>query len=301
MEEDGMTTTLFKTGGEPGERGYFRACPLGFFVFFVLVFLISGTGTAAFAASESGAPDKPVPQDEAFATVLAEADRGDPQALLTLGGFYAEGVGVQKNYSKARECYQKAADAGMAEGIYNVGVCWEVGMGSEADPKRAVDFFRKAAGMDLPQALFKMSFVLDAGSGVERDEKASVDYMAKAAAAGHPDAASIMGLVYLNGLRGQKQNTDEGLRLLKVAASSGNVEAMKNIAVVYKDGLGTAASPPEALKWYVIAEKCGYPAEALSSVTADLRKKLSGGEQKKAETEADAWISAARAAAAAGR
>jgi TPR repeat protein len=114
--------------------------------------------------------------------------------------------------------------------------------------------------------------------------------------AGHPDAASIMGIVYLNGLRGQKKNPAEGLRMLTIAALSGEVEAMKNIAVVYKDGMGVKASPHDALKWYVIAEKCGYPKEALSAATSELRKKLPGAQQKKAESEADAWIKDARAA-----
>jgi TPR repeat protein len=230
--------------------------------------------------------------------VRAEAESGDLRALITLGGFYAEGVGVAKNFSRARECYEKAADAGMAEGIYNVGVCWEVGMGSAADPARAAEFFRRAADMKLPQALFKMSVILDAGAGVARDEKASIGYMTRAAAAGHPDAASIMGLVYMNGLRGQEKNTDEGMKMLKIAASSGSVEAMKNIAVVYKDGIGVKASPSEALKWYVIAEKCGYPPEALSDVTGGLRARLTAEQQKKAESDADAWIKDARAAAA---
>jgi TPR repeat protein len=236
----------------------------------------------------------PVTQEQIFSRIQAEAAGGDLQALITLGGFYAEGLGVQKNYSRARECYERAAQAGMAEGLYNVGVCWEVGMGSEANPARAAEYFRRAADMGLPQALFKMSVILDSGSGVGRDEKASIDYMARAASAGHPDAASIMGLVYLNGLRGQKKDALEGLRMLKIAASSGGVEAMKNIAVVYKDGIGVQASPSDALKWYVIAEKCGYPAEALAAVTAELRKKLPRGRQREAELEADAWIKDAR-------
>lgn len=234
--------------------------------------------------------------EQAFSAVLAQAEKGDTGALIVLGGFYAEGVGVQKNFSKARECYEKAADAGMAEGVYNVGICWEVGMGSAADSARAAEYFRRAADMQLPQALFKMSVILDSGTGVERDEQASIGYMARAAASGHPDAASIMGLVYLNGLRGQKKNAEEGMKMLKVAASAGNSEAMKNLAVVYKDGIGIKASPQEALKWYVIAEKCGYPAEALSAITEDLRKKLSAEQQKRAETDADAWIRSAVAA-----
>jgi TPR repeat protein len=272
----------------------------------VLAMLASAPLHAAEAARSSriqqleqsmlGAQETAVTPEQAFTRVRAEAEKGDARALLTLGGFYAEGIGVQKNFSKARECYEKAAATGMAEGIYNVGICWEVGMGSEADSAQAAEYFKKAADMNLPEALFKMSVILDSGAGVKRDEKASVDYMARAAAAGHPDAASIMGLVYLNGLRGQKQNTQEGMKLLKAAASAGSVEAMKNIAVVYKDGIGIAASPTDALKWYVIAEKCGYPAEALSAVTAELRKKLSGEQQKRAETDADAWIKSAIAA-----
>jgi TPR repeat protein len=274
-------------------------------VFFLLLALLETAfpvraAAAAASMTSQSAQDKRGVQnvngqptlDQAFSEALAGAERGDPQALLKLGAFYAEGVVVQKNYSKARECYEKAAQAGLAEGIYNVAVCWEVGMGSEADPARAAEYFRKAADMMLPQALFKMSVILDSGFGVGRDEKASIGYMIKAAAAGHPDAAAIMGVVYMNGLRGQKKNAEEGMKMLKMAASSGRVEAIKNIAVVYKDGIGIKASPADALKWYVIAEKCGYPAEALSAVTGDLRKKLSKEQQKKAESEADAWIKA---------
>jgi TPR repeat protein len=235
-----------------------------------------------------------VTPEQAFSIVTAEAEGGDARALVTLGGFYAEGIGTPKNFSKARECYEKANQAGSAEGAYNVGVCWEVGMGSAADAVKAAEYFRRAADMKLPQALFKMSVILDSGTGVTRDEKASIGYMSRAAEAGHPDAAGIMGLVHLNGLRGQKKNAQEGMKMLNIAASAGNVEAMKNIAVVYKDGVGVKASPEEALKWYLIAEKCGYPAEALSAIKDGLMGKLTGEQMKKAESDANAWLKKAR-------
>ena len=238
-----------------------------------------------------------VTPEQAFNIVSTEAAGGNAQALITLGGFYAEGVGTPKNFSWARECYEKADRAGSAEGTYNMGICWEVGMGSAADAARAAEYFKRAADMKLPQALFKMSLILDAGTGVMRDEKASIDYMARAATAGHPDAAGIMGLVYLNGLRGQKKDLGEGVKMLNIAASAGNVEAMKNIAVTYKDGIGVRASPAEALKWYLIAEKCGYPEAALSAVKKDLEGKLNAEQMKKAESDANAWLDKARAAA----
>ncbi|MDR1732041.1 MAG: sel1 repeat family protein [Synergistaceae bacterium] len=282
------------------ETGRYRRLKAGVLMCVLAVFFTQEILTsAAFAASaETSRQENPSgTPEQAFAKIKTDAERGDTQALLTLGGLYAEGVGVSKNFSKARECYEKAAEAGMAEGIFNVGVCWEIGMGSEADPRRAAEYFRRAADMKLPQALFKMAVILDAGAGIERNEKASLRYMAQAAAAGHPDAASIMGVLWLNGLRGEKKNPKEGLKMLNVAASKGNVEAMKNIAVVYKDGIGVKASPADALKWYIIAEKCGYPTEALSGVTAEIRKKLSSDQRKKAESEANAWLKKARASA----
>jgi hypothetical protein len=68
---------------------------------------------------------------------------------------------------------------------------------------------------------------------------------------------------------------------------------MKNIAVVYKDGREIKASAIDALKWYLIAEKCGYPTEGLEDVKGELRKKLKKAELTKAETDADEWIKAA--------
>jgi TPR repeat protein len=249
-------------------------------------------GTRSSAAAAPPAPQSP---KEAFDAVLAQAERGDPRAMFTMGGLYVEGLIVQRNFSVAREWYEKSASAGLAEGIFNVGVCWETGMGSAADAAKAAEFFKRAADMNLPQALFKMSVILDAGAGVERNPAASMDYLKRAADARHPDAASIMGLVYVNGANGEKPDGDKGLVMLKIAAEAGNVEAMKNIAVVYKDGIAVKASPLDALKWYLIAEKCGFPKEGLADVTGELKKKLNKEQQKKAETDADAWVKTAAA------
>jgi TPR repeat protein len=249
---------------------------------------------APAASDPAPAPERKSPQ-EAMAEVLAQAERGDPQAMFTMGGLYVDGLIVQRNFSVAREWYEKSAAAGLAEGVFNVGVCWETGMGSAADAAKAAEFFKRAADMNLPQALFKMSVILDAGAGVERDPAAALDYLKRAADARHPDAASIMGLVYLNGANGEKPDGDKGLVMLKIAAEAGNVEAMKNIAVVYKDGIAVKASPADALKWYLIAEKCGFPKEGLEDVTGELKKKLNKEQQKKAETEADAWVKTATA------
>jgi hypothetical protein len=265
------------------------------FLFLVCAFALVYFAGSARAVDVSSLAPKPETPQEALTRVRSEADRGDARAMFTLGGFYVEGLIVQRNFSVAREWYEKSANAGLAEGVFNVGVCWETGMGSASDPAKAAEFFKRAADMNLPQALFKMSVILDGGLGVDRDQAASMSYLKRAADARHPDAASIMGLVYLNGTNGEPKNGNKGVSMLEIAAEAGNVEAMKNIAVVYKDGIEVLASPFDALKWYLIAEKCGYPKDGLTGVIDELRKKLKKDQQQKAETEADAWIKAAAA------
>jgi TPR repeat protein len=272
-------------------RSLFGSASRGYLLFACL--LVSVFSDAALAAGVTSRDARPEGPQEVFARVLSDAERGDAGAMFAMGGFYVEGLLVQRNFSAAREWYEKSAEAGLAEGIFNVGVCWETGMGSAADPVKAAGFFKRAADMNLPQALFKMSVILDGGLGVERDTSASMEYLKRAAAAGHPDAASIMGLVYLNGSNGEPRDGGRGVKMLETAAKGGSVEAMKNLAVVYKDGIEVPASPFDALKWYLIAEKCGYPKDGLAAVTGELRKKLKKDQQKKAETEADAWIKAA--------
>ena len=70
--------------------------------------------------------------------MAAEAAKGNVNAMLTLGRFYEQGVGVSRNYTKAMEWYDKAAKAGQPEGYYNLGVCYEIGMGVTADAAKAV-------------------------------------------------------------------------------------------------------------------------------------------------------------------
>jgi TPR repeat protein len=264
--------------------------------FLCLVCLAAFRGMAWGAASAPAAAAAPAPaQDpmEVMTAVRAEAERGDAGAMFTMGGIFVEGVIVPRNFSIAREWYEKAAKAGLAEGIFNVGVCWETGMGSAADITKAVEFYKRAADMNLPQALFKMSVLHDSGVGVTQDQAAAIDYLRRAAEAKYPDAAAIWGLICLNGSIGEPRDGAKGLSMLNVAAEAGNVEAMKNIAVVYKDGIEVKASAFDAMKWYLIAEKCGYPKGGdLEEVKGELRKKLKKDQHKNAETEADAWINA---------
>lgn len=257
-----------------------------------LIFSPAVSALAADAPQENKAAQaqRTITPEGAFSLMAGEAEKGNGRAMLTLGNFYEQGIGTPRNFIKAMEWFSKAADAGMAEGHYNLGVCYEIGMGNSGDMKKAVEQYQKAANMGLPLALQKMSLLYFNGIGVPKNNAKAVEYLSKAADSGHSIAANELGLIYLQGLAGQKKDERKALATFVKSADMGNLEAIKNIAVVLKDGIGVSADSANALKWYLIAKKGGYPAQDLDKVIDELKGKLKPAQIKKAEEDAEKWI-----------
>jgi hypothetical protein len=76
------------------------------------------------------------------------------------------------------------------------------------------------------------------------------------------------------------------------SAEGGNLEGIKNLAVLLKDGIGQKADPAEAMRWYLTLQKSGVKDQGLEEVIADLRKSLTEAQLKKAEAAAAQWLEA---------
>ena len=247
---------------------------------------------AAPAAQPAPARQQQLQPEAAFALVAAEAEKNNVQAMLTLGSFYEQGIGVARNYSKSMEWYEKAAKAGQAEGYYNLGVCYEIGMGAASDMGKSVQNYQKAAEMGLPLAMYKLSSIYISGTGVSKDTAKGISWLDKAANAGMAMAANDLGAIYLSGLLGQKKDEKKALAMFTKAADLGSLEAVKNIAVMYKDGVGTMADPAKAYTWYLIARRGGYAGEDIARTLGLLEGTLTAAQAQQAQKDADAWIEA---------
>lgn len=228
--------------------------------------------------------------DMAFAMMAGNAEKGNPNAMLTLGAFYEQGIGTPRNFTKALEWYKKAAEAGLAEGHYNLGVCYEIGMGNVGDIQKAVTHFEKAAELGLVQAMQKLSSMYFTGNGVTQNEGKGLSWLVRAADAGAGDANNTLGVIYLQGLLNQKKDHKKAFDYFSKAADAGNLEAIKNLGVIYKDGLGVKQDTAKAFKWYLISQKGGYQAGDIDVILTELKGKLKPGQIKTAETEATQWI-----------
>lgn len=227
---------------------------------------------------------------QAFQIMSQEAEKGNTNAMLTLGSMYERGIGTPRNFVNALEWYRKAAAADMAEGYYNVGVCYEIGMGTTGNPQEAFNNFEKSAEKGLPQGLYKLASLYFSGGGTAKNEPWGVELLSRAANAGHAAAANDLGVISFEGQFGQEKDIAKAFEWFSRSAELGNGEGMKNLAVFYRDGLGRPADKGQELKWYALARLAGYPAEPLNAAMEKVKAEMTQEQIDAVEAEAKAWV-----------
>jgi len=111
------------------------------------MFLVSGfalTGVAgpledADAAFERG------DHEVALQSYRLLADQGEALAQIRLGGIYADGRGVTRDYSEAVKWFRRAANQGNARAQFNIGTMYEHGQGVPQDYAEALKWHHLAA------------------------------------------------------------------------------------------------------------------------------------------------------------
>ncbi len=92
---------------------------------------------------------------ECFEGHLSLAKKGYPLAECQIGYFYCEGLGVEKDPTKAFYWTERAAEHGDWDAQYNLAEFYEDGIGTEKDPEKAKEWYRKAAKQGHDLALTK--------------------------------------------------------------------------------------------------------------------------------------------------
>jgi TPR repeat protein len=116
------------------------------------------------------------------------ADKGNVDAMVSLGVLYANGQGVAQDFAKAREWYQKAVDKGSADAMYKLGNLYDDGHGVAQDFAKARELYEKAADKGSAEAMFNLGLLYDYGYGVARDPAKAREWYEKAADKGDTSA-----------------------------------------------------------------------------------------------------------------
>ncbi len=93
--------------------------------------------------------------EKCFAGHLELAEQGYPLAECQVGYFYLDGIGVEKDLTKALYWTQRAAEHGDRDGQCNLAWIYEEGLGVPVDLDKAKHWYRLAALQDHDLAIAK--------------------------------------------------------------------------------------------------------------------------------------------------
>ena len=173
----------------------------------------------------------------AHAQMLLAARRGNVEAQRQLATRYAEGDGVEQDYTEAAHWFGQAARRGDASAQFSFGICYANGQGVGQDFEEAAEWFRRSAEQGNVGAQVSLGLCLQKGLGVFQSNEEAVAWFRRAAESG--DAAGQASLAScLQTGRGVAKNDAEAVDWFLKAAAQGLAEADFNLGKCYQEGVG---------------------------------------------------------------
>ncbi|MGB7756567.1 MAG: SH3 domain-containing protein [Salinisphaera sp.] len=116
------------------------------------------------------------------------AKNGDASAQYNMGVLYDRGYGVERDYAKARQWYEKAAAQHYARAEHNLGIMYEAGKGVPRDLDKAAHWFRRGADDGQTASQNNLAVLYMKGEGVPQNTGKAAFWAARAAAGGNSAA-----------------------------------------------------------------------------------------------------------------
>ncbi len=177
------------------------------------------------------------------------AAQGDASAQFRLGRMYLNGDGVNQDYAKAFEWYQKSANQGNNEAQTLMGHMYYDGKGVNQDYTKAFEWFQKAANQGQPLAQIFLGFMYYDGEGVRQDYAKAFEWFQKAANQGVNEAQSRLGKMYSRG-EGVRQDYAKAAEWHRKSANQGNTTSQMLLGFMLATGDGVQQNESEAKEWF---------------------------------------------------
>lgn len=183
-----------------------------------------------------------------------ESKKNKAWAWDNLGRYFYHGLGVERDYAKALECYRKAAELKSEWAMEQIGWCYEKGLGVPADEKEAFSWYRKAAENGQAWSMGQLALWYETGRGTEKNPSQAYYWYRKNAEAEPANrwAQESLGRCHENAL-GTKKDDREALRWYRKAADAGSLWAGEQAGRFFEEGLGTEKDPEKAYGYYLPA------------------------------------------------
>jgi TPR repeat protein len=191
------------------------------------------------------------------------ATKGNPLGQDTMGELYKLGEGgVPQDYQQAQALFAKAAAQDCALAENELGDLYLSGTGVERNRKEAFKWYKQAADRDDAMGQNNLGYMYIRGFGVNKDLGSAKDWYLKSAKQGNPLAQDALGSMYQFGW-GVEKDPVRAFQCYETAAKQGWATAQIHLAELYKNGVGVDQNSTEAAKWYCKAAGMGNDAAKL--------------------------------------
>jgi len=190
--------------------------------------------------------DDGLKQSYVMAAMLFEkaVAQGDPIAMCNLACLYHYGQGVVQSDEKAVELYTMAAEKGDVEAMYNLASLYDEGEGVDQSDGTAIQYYTMAAELGHVDAMINLAVMYKNGQGVPQSNNTAREWYTKARDAG--DKGAIEELRLLDAQEGK-------LAAIEKAVEQGDLGAMYDLALLYRDGRGVGQSYTKAAELFIKA------------------------------------------------
>ena len=239
-----------------------------------------------------GTKGKHMPVEQSTAKGLAflrrSAALGNSSAMIILGGAYAQGQDVPKDFDVAIGWYTEAAHNGDTLGMTDLADLYYFDLwndGAHKDVHKAALWYEKAIKHDDTHSMSMMAHLLREGTELPQDLPRAASLYRRASELGHSSSDTIA-LAQMTMLgEGVPKDMQRGMSLLKGLAEKGDTFVQKELGIMYEFGEIVPVDLGQAYFWYLVsADDYGEKDER-----KELVKKLPAGQRTKIEAQAAKW------------
>ncbi|WP_419905323.1 tetratricopeptide repeat protein [Kiloniella sp.] len=121
----------------------------------------------------------------------------------------------------------------------------------------AIDLLRKAGDQGHPQAQYYLSVLYEGASGIDRDTKASFHWLQKAAEGGMVEAQRNLAAFYHDGIDAPDDDLQQAIYWYRRTANQGDLNGQLNLGMLLDQKSNSERDHREAIRWYLLAARHG--------------------------------------------
>jgi len=195
--------------------------------------------------------------EENFKDYKIKCKEGDLKSCVNAGLAYLSGVGVKKDYQKAREYFKKSCDKCQNSGCNYLGDIYANGLGVKKDYKKAYKFYKKACENDYMPACDSLGLLYLNGYGVKKDSFKAVEYFTNACYENnYMESCNNIAILYMLGKSGVNKNYKRAKKLFERSCYLNSAKGCMGLGDIYKDGYGVEVNKSIAAHYYEKACAC---------------------------------------------